>query len=117
MLMNDMCKSKEEYQLLAGKVAPVYGNEDPAAYQKRNAEINVMAETVAERAREWVNQNRTKDSETAFDDTDDLFFGIVIARIDNIRPANKVWDKWINKSRPTAEALVAAAAVVEGGAE
>ena len=76
-----------------------------------------MAKTVADRARDWVNDNRMK-NEIPIDDTDDLIFGTLVTRIDNMSPANKkAWNKWSMKSRPTAEALAAAAAAVEGGAE
>ena len=114
MLMNDMCKSKEEYQLFAGKLAPLYGHEDSAAWNKRSAEIDVMAKTVADRARDWVNDNRMK-NEAPIDHTDGLIFGPFVTRIDNMSTAHKVlWNKWSRKSRPTAEALAAAAAAVEG---
>lgn len=120
LLMNDLCKSKEEYELLAGIVPPVYGDQNRVAYQQRSDDIKAMAVAVAKRATEWVNDNRTKESEVVIKSSDNLFFGIFIARIDNIHiDEKKKYNKWnAFKTRPTAAALAAAeAAAAEAAGE
>ena len=118
MLMNDLCKSKEEYELLAGVVPPVYGDQNREALQQRSDEAKAMAEAVAKRATDWVNDNRKNEKEKKIDGSANLLFGTFVARVDRIpMEEKKMYNKWnASKTRPTAAAIAAAeAAAAEEG--